>query len=137
MGIALHAAMAPQRKVLIVDDDRNGRAALAELLREEGWHVATAGDGPRALALLDSFRPDVLLTDLRMPGMDGLELLLRLRAARPRFPAVVMSVYTSLAGALRHLHQDIEMVAKPIDLGEVVAALERAIAAGPAGAAHA
>ena len=62
-------------RVLVVDDEANARTALAELLRDEGYAVETAADGFKALGKLEDFAPDLVLTDLKMPGMDGIELL--------------------------------------------------------------
>jgi CheY-like chemotaxis protein len=62
-------------RVLVVDDEANARNALAELLRDEGYITEVAGDGQHALRALESFDADVVLTDLKMPVMDGLKLL--------------------------------------------------------------
>ena len=67
-------------RILVVDDEPNARSALAELLREEGYAVETAADAFKALSKAEDFSPDVVLTDVKMPGMSGLELLDRLRA---------------------------------------------------------
>jgi len=57
--------------ILVVDDEANARTALAELLRDEGYRVETAADGFKALGKIEEFSPDLLLTDLKMPGMGG------------------------------------------------------------------
>src|SRR5438477_2289330 len=59
----------PRGRVLVVDDEPNARSALAELLRDEGHTVETAADGFKALPHLESLRPEVVLTDLKMPGL--------------------------------------------------------------------
>jgi CheY-like chemotaxis protein len=80
-------------RVLVVDDEANARQALSELLCECGYDVATAATGHEGLALIDSFHPDVLLTDVKMPGMSGTDLA-RASAGRPWAPRVVfMSAY--------------------------------------------
>ena len=68
-------------RILIVDDEANARAALSEILREEGYETETAADGFKALGKLGAFSPDLILTDLKMPGLDGLGLLKEARAA--------------------------------------------------------
>src|SRR5262245_4842032 len=78
----------PKGRILVVDDEANARTALAELLRDEGYQVETAADGFKALPKLEEFAPDLLLTDLRMPGMDGLELMGRARQLDPERAAV-------------------------------------------------
>ena len=59
-----------RERILIVDDEANARTALAELLRDEGYSVETAADGFKALPKLEEFAPDVVVTDLKMPGLD-------------------------------------------------------------------
>jgi CheY-like chemotaxis protein len=67
-------------RVLVVDDEPAARSAMAELLREEGYTVRSAGDAYKALGQLDDFTPDVMITDVQMPGMSGIELQARLKA---------------------------------------------------------
>ena len=68
------------RRVLVADDEENLRLVLRTLLRRHGYEVETAQTGEEALALVDSFGPDVILTDVRMPKMGGLDLLATLKA---------------------------------------------------------
>jgi CheY-like chemotaxis protein len=67
------------RRVLIVDDNQDGRESLANLLRELGFVVTTAADGTRALSCAESFQPDVVLLDILMPGINGFQVAERLR----------------------------------------------------------
>jgi CheY-like chemotaxis protein len=82
-----------ERTVLIVEDDEDIRAALREMLEEEGYRVATAIDGEEGLAQVKSSRPGLVLLDLLMPGMNGLEFLAALRADQTfaSLPVVVVS----------------------------------------------
>ena len=73
------APPAPARRVLIVDDNEDGAATLAMLLREDGHEVRIAGDGPTALAAAAEFRPDFLFLDIGLPRMDGYEIARRIR----------------------------------------------------------
>ena len=75
--------MAHRGRILIVDDESNARAALSEILREDGYATETAADGFKALGKLDEFAPDVILTDLKMPGLDGIAFMEKARAAAP------------------------------------------------------
>ncbi|MEP7053396.1 MAG: response regulator, partial [Pseudomonadota bacterium] len=68
------------RRVLVVDDEENLRLVLRTLLRRHGYEVETAASGEDALGMVDSFGPDVVLTDVRMPKMGGLDLLTTLKA---------------------------------------------------------
>ena len=70
------------RRVLVVDDEENIRLVLQTLLRKHGYEVEAAASGEEALALVDSFGPDVILTDVRMPKMGGLDLLRDAASAR-------------------------------------------------------
>ncbi len=80
-----------QARLLIAEDDHLLSATLAEFLRDEGHEVTMANDGAAALAASVGLDFDVLLTDLRMPVMDGMALIRALRAERPDLPVVVIS----------------------------------------------
>ena len=69
----------PEARLLVVDDEPNIRELLSASLRYAGFEVATAADGQQALALADSFRPDLLVLDVMMPGLDGYGVVRRLR----------------------------------------------------------
>ncbi|HEY5927108.1 MAG TPA: ATP-binding protein [Kofleriaceae bacterium] len=84
-------ATATPRKALIVDDLKENRDVLAELLAQSSFETRTAEDGPGALAIDADWSPDLVLIDLRMPGMDGLEAILRMRAAGSRAAIGVLS----------------------------------------------
>ncbi|HNU83491.1 MAG TPA: response regulator, partial [Thermoanaerobaculia bacterium] len=75
--------------VLVVDDDDGFRALLLDILRLEGYRLLAAASAEQALSLLERDRADLVLTDRRLPGLDGLELARRLRA-QPRPPVVVL-----------------------------------------------
>ena len=66
-------------KILVVDDEAAARSALSELLRDEGYVVHTAGDGFKALGQLEEWTPDIVVTDVQMPGMSGIELMEKVR----------------------------------------------------------
>jgi two-component system CheB/CheR fusion protein len=68
-----------QRRVLLVDDNDDARMLLAEILRSYGHDVKTASDGPSALELLDTFKPQIAVLDIGLPNMDGFELATRIR----------------------------------------------------------
>jgi two-component system, NtrC family, nitrogen regulation response regulator GlnG len=126
-------------RIWIVDDDHAVRFVLATALREAGHAVDGFGNAADALdALRTGGAPDLLFTDVRMPGDDGLMLLEKLKTAQPQLPVVVMSAYTdvaSTAGAFRGGAH--EFLSKPFDLDDAVALAERTLGraadAGPAG----
>ena len=115
-------------RILIVDDERNALDALDDLLRQEGYRTATARDGLDALAKIASFEPEVVLTDLKMPRMDGLELLTRARAELPHAAFVVMTAFGSIDTAVEAMRRGAEnYVTKPLDFAALSAQLERAM----------
>jgi len=94
MPLAAHApatASGAHRRVLVVDDDVRSRDAVARLLAEEGYDTAVAADGEEASRLLAPWHPDLVLTDLNMPRLDGRALLLRVRSVLPDTPVIVLS----------------------------------------------
>ena len=116
-------------RIWIVDDDRAVRFVLATALREAGHAVDGFENARDALDALQSRgAPDLLFTDVRMPGEDGLVLLEKLKRERPQLPVIVMSAYTdvaSTAGAFRG--GAYEFLSKPFDLDAAVALAERAL----------
>ncbi|MBI4509197.1 MAG: sigma-54-dependent Fis family transcriptional regulator [Deltaproteobacteria bacterium] len=120
--------MQPRGRILVVDDEANARMALAELLREEGYAVETAADGFKALPKLDEFAPDLVLTDLRMPGMDGIELLRKARDKDPECVAVVMTAFGAVESAVAAMREGAaDYLTKPINMDELVLVLERCL----------
>jgi two-component system nitrogen regulation response regulator GlnG len=121
-------------RVWVVDDDRSVRFVLATALREAGYNVDAFENTADALDALDQRgAPDLLFTDVRMPGDGGLVLLEKLKARAPSLPVVVMSAYTdvaSTAGAFRGGAQ--ECLSKPFDLDDAVALAARTLAANEA-----
>jgi two-component system nitrogen regulation response regulator GlnG len=116
-------------RVWVVDDDRAVRFVLSEALRDAGYRVL-AFDGARTAldALHEEAAPDLVFTDVRMPGVDGLAFLDALKARLPQLPVIVMSAYTdiaSTAGAFRGGAH--EFLSKPFDLDDAVALAERAL----------
>jgi DNA-binding NtrC family response regulator len=135
-------------RVLVVDDEANARTALGELLRAEGYVVEMASDGFEALGKLADFAPDVVLTDLKMPGMNGLDLLTRMRE-RGRPPArggedgqrqghgegegeaaqicvIVMTAFGAIEGAVTAMREGAaDYLTKPLNLTELTLVLER------------
>jgi DNA-binding NtrC family response regulator len=115
-------------RILIVDDEANARAALSEILREEGYETETAADGFKALGKLGSFAPDLILTDLKMPGLDGIGLLHEARQASPTSVVVVMTAFGTIDSAVEAIKKGAEnYLTKPLDPVTLVAVVERAM----------
>ena len=115
-------------EVWIVDDDRGVRFVLAEALRDAGMGVREFGEVAAVRAALREARPALLLTDVRMPGEDGLSLLADLQV-QGIGPVIVMSAYTDVATtAAAYRAGAVDYLAKPFDLDQAVAAAQRALA---------
>jgi len=121
-------------EVWLVDDDRSVRFVLASALRDAGLRVREFADPDDLRAALDPPRPALLLTDVRMPGEDGLVLLAEWKR-RALGPVVVMSAYTDVATtAAAYRAGALDYLAKPFDLDQAVASVRRALASEEANA---
>ena len=119
--------MPSKGRVLIVDDEANARAALSEILHDEGYATETAADGFKALGKLEDFVPDVILTDLKMPGLDGMAFMEKARSAVPGAVFVVMTAFGTISGAVDAVKRGAEnYLTKPLEPTAVSAVIERA-----------
>ncbi len=111
--------------VLIVDDERHVRESLSNWFVEDGYEVSTAGSAKEALHVLATRDVDVVVTDIRMPGMDGLELQHRIREVKPEVAVILITAYASVATAVQALKEGAwDYLVKPFDpedLSRVVA----------------
>jgi CheY-like chemotaxis protein len=85
-------------QILLVDDNKLGLSARKALLEEQGYRVTTAASGEAALELFRRVRFDLVITDFKMPGMNGIELIRAIRTERPAVPIVLISGYTDALG---------------------------------------
>jgi DNA-binding NtrC family response regulator len=116
-----------RERILIADDDDALRESLELVLAAEGYEVVAARDGTQALALLDAQSVDVVLCDLRMPGIDGLELLPQLVRRLPGVPVLLMSAYGSADLAVEAMRRGAyDYLAKPFQPSEVLLTLRKA-----------
>jgi DNA-binding NtrC family response regulator len=121
--------------LLVVDDDRNTRESLRRALERDGYRVLVAADGKTALAAAREHEIDLVLTDLVMPGLGGLDFLDGLRVLRPDVPAILVSAYASVDTAVRALRRGvIDVLEKPLRLRDVRRAIKRALEAHRSGA---
>lgn len=115
-------------RLLVVDDEPSARTGLEKLLGSEGYRVWGASDGSAALERIDDVAPDVVITDLKMPGMDGLELIDRIRARDLRTPIVVVTAFGDVASAVSAMRRGAEdYLTKPIDIDALLVSIERAL----------
>jgi DNA-binding NtrC family response regulator len=119
-------------RLLIVDDELNEREGLSQILAAAGHEVKTAGDGLEALEALQDFRASVILTDLKMPRMDGFELIEKLRSEGLLPPTIVLTAFGSLEMAVSTIHDlgGFWFLEKPIDIPALHVLVERAGAHG-------
>jgi len=89
--------------ILVVDDEPNARNSLAEILRLEDFRVATAANGEAALEALEQEKFDVMLLDLKMPGMDGVEVLNKIKTNWPKTKVVMITGYSTVDTAVQAL----------------------------------
>ncbi len=115
-------------RVLVVEDEPRFRELLQRALCGWGFEPILARSGEEAIRLADSDPPDIVLLDLNLPGMDGLELLATLRRRQPGLAAIVLTGFASLDAAKAAVHLDVvEFLTKPCHLGELEQALDRAM----------
>jgi DNA-binding NtrC family response regulator len=115
-------------RVLVVDDEANARNALAELLEDAGYAVSTAADGRTALLQMEQVDPDVVLTDLKMPGMDGLSLIERGRTMSTHTTFIVMTAFGTIDTAVQAIKLGAESyLTKPLEVDAVIAIVDRAL----------
>ena len=113
--------------VLVVDDERTLARAVKAFLQESGYEAEVAGNAEEALGLLETLRPDVVFSDVRLPGMDGIELLRRIREFDPAIPVVIMTAYGTIEGAVQAVKLGaFDYLKKPVDLEELKLLADRA-----------
>lgn len=119
-------------KVLVVDDDNDLRELVRTALAREGYQVLTAPDAFRALEVLERERPAVALLDITMPGMDGLEMLSRLRERDRDVRVIMMTAVSTPAAAASALRgQACDFIAKPFDVDQLLSAVRAALSLIP------
>jgi DNA-binding NtrC family response regulator len=115
-------------RILVVDDDAESRGVVAEALRAEGYEVETAQGGRTALALGRERVFDVVVSDIRMPDLDGLLLLRGLREATPEVSVILMTAFGTVEAALEAIKDGAyDYVSKPLHLEELILTVRRAI----------
>jgi two-component system nitrogen regulation response regulator GlnG len=116
-------------KVWVADDDSSIRWVLEKTLTQAGIHNESFADADQLLAQIATEQPDVIISDIRMPGTDGLDLLTRLTESYPNLPVIITTAHSDLESAVASYQQGaFEYLPKPFDLDEVVAITERALA---------
>lgn len=126
--------------VLVVDDEPSIRLTCSAILQMHGFRTASAENGEQALHMAFDLRPDVVLTDVIMPEMNGIQLAIALQEALPGTPVVLFSGNTETADVLagaRAQGYSFKILAKPVGVNELLEAVKAALAAYPDAAAQA
>jgi two-component system, NtrC family, response regulator HydG len=114
--------------VLVVDDDQANLSSLAVTFEREGWRAVTASNGKEALDLLRQSPVDVVLTDLAMPGIDGLDLLKNLKKLRPETEVILMTAYGTVEKAVEAMKEGADdFVTKPFKRAQIVKAVKKCL----------
>ncbi len=114
----------------MVDDEEDFASALADRLNRRGFAAEAVFSGTAALSSLNRLRPDVIVLDLRMPGMDGLETLRRLRVSAPGVPVVVLTGHGTVAAGVEGMQLGaVDFLQKPVPIVRLCTALNAAATA--------
>ncbi len=115
-------------RILVVDDEPAVRDALRQVLEYEGMEIRTAGSGGEGLTLFEEFRPHVVVLDVKMAGLDGLEVLARLKAVDPGATVVMISGHGTIATAVQATQQGaFDFLEKPLDADRLLVTLRNAM----------
>jgi CheY-like chemotaxis protein len=116
-------------KILVVDDEPNIRRLFRDELEDEGHQVEQAGDGAEALAELQRTNPDLVILDLRMPEVNGLEFLDKARRIRPNLPVIVCTAVRGIQGDYELWAAQVSSILnKPVDLELLKTEVSKALA---------
>jgi DNA-binding response OmpR family regulator len=117
-----------KRSILVVDDEQNIRELCNDLLEEEGYKVTLAKDGFDALEKMDAENFELFLVDMIMPGMDGLELLQRIRKRQPLAVVIITTGFSSIEGAVKAVHAGaFQYLSKPLHADELIETVRKGV----------
>lgn len=117
-----------ETSILVVDDDVGAQRALLQVLKKEGYRVEAASSAAQALGKLQEHPADLLITDIRMERMDGMELMRQVRLRWPDVPVIVMTAFASIDTAIRSIHAGAyDYVSKPYEIDDLRLTVRRAL----------
>jgi two-component system NtrC family response regulator len=118
-----------RRRILVVDDDESLRRVTQFQLEQAGYQVTAAASGIEALRIIEQAPPDLVLTDLRMPGLSGLELLKKIRANYPEIVVIIVTAFGTVESAVEAMKAGAyDYITKPVNTDELKLTIERALA---------
>ena len=116
------------KRILIVDDDKDLRFNLSCILKEEGHEVIAASDGKQALNALAENVPDLVLLDVRLPGIDGVELLEEMKKIEKNLPIIMLTAYSDVKSAVKAMKLGaFDYITKPFDNEELILVIKKAL----------
>ncbi|PLX95097.1 MAG: response regulator [Desulfuromonas sp.] len=120
------------KHILVVDDEENSRVSLSRLLLQEGYQVDSVADGDEALTFVASKDVHLVISDINMPRMDGLELLRELNSSYPRISVIMITAYGEVESYLDAMRFGaMEYIHKPVRLDELKLAMQRIFTPAP------
>ncbi|MFP4392067.1 MAG: response regulator [Desulfohalobiaceae bacterium] len=115
-------------KILLVDDEEEFVSTLSERLELRGYSTDTASDGQQALALLDATSFDIVILDLMMPGLSGLEILQQAKSLKPDLPIILLTGHGSTREGMEGMRLGaVDYLMKPLDIVELITKIEEAV----------
>ncbi len=118
----------PQTKILLVDDEVEFASALAERLQLRGYDVKTANNALEALALIHTHLPDVIILDLKIPGMDGIETLKTIKKIDSTIEVIMLTGHGDVQSVAEGMKSGVfEYIMKPVDIGELTVKIDNAM----------
>ena len=118
-----------QRRILLVDDEANVRTVFSDILKKESYIVKEAKDGPEAIKAIDEETFDLALVDLRMPRMDGIEVLEHIKKRKPEIPVIVYTGYGSITSAVEAMRKGaFDYLNKPFSPQQLKSNIKKALA---------
>ena len=115
-------------KILIIDDEKHMCWALERAMKQEGYQVITANNGPDGLELLKEELPSLVTLDLKMPGMDGMEVLKCIKEINPKLPVIILTAHGTIDSAIEAMKQGaVDYLTKPFDLDELKIVIKNAL----------
>jgi DNA-binding NtrC family response regulator len=118
----------PQTKILLVDDEVEFASALAERLQLRNYDVKTANNALEALSVIHTHLPDVIILDLKIPGMDGIETLKTIKKIDPTIEVIMLTGHGDVESVAEGMKSGVfEYIMKPVDIGELTVKIDNAM----------
>ncbi len=120
--------MTSKARILVVDDDLSNREALLSILEKEGYDVHTQSDAPSALRYIEQKRPDLIISDLRMPDMDGLEFLKKVKKGHSSIEVILLTAYGTVEVAVEAMREGAyDFITKPVKRADLLRTVHKAL----------